>query len=129
MAVSNTDPDNKKSYQIAARFTARLAKRFKELILPPRTFLNINFPKLKNDQMPEYRFTGLGQRTYKDIIIKKTDPRGKDYYWIAGEAVWESIKGTDYDAISGGFISISALKMNFSDTETIAKLRELKLKL
>ncbi len=129
MAVSNTDPDNKKSYQIAARFTARLAKRFKELNLPPRTFLNINFPKLKDDQIPDYKFTGLGQRTYKDIIIKKTDPRGKNYYWIAGEAVWESIKGTDYKAISGGFISISALKMNFSDTETIAKLRELKLKL
>ncbi|MCP4704158.1 MAG: 5'/3'-nucleotidase SurE [candidate division Zixibacteria bacterium] len=129
MAVSNTDAENMKSYKTAAQFTARLAKRFKELNLPSRTFLNINFPKLKDSSIPEYKFTSLGQRTYKDIIIKKTDPRGKDYYWIAGEAVWESVNGTDYKAISDGFISISALKMNFTDTETIKKLADLELKL
>ena len=129
MAVSNTDAENIKSYRTAARFTARLAKRFEELDLPPRTFLNINFPKIEDNKIPDYQFTRLGQRTYKDIIIKKTDPRGKDYYWIAGEAVWESIEGTDFQAISSGFISISALKMNFTDIETTEKLKELKLKL
>jgi len=129
MAVSNTDAENIKSYRPAARFTARLASRFKEFNLPPRTFLNINFPKLQNGRIPKYKFTGLGQRVYKDIIIKKTDPRGKDYYWIAGEAVWKSVNGTDYEAIASGFISISALKMNFTDTETIEKLKDMKLKL
>ncbi len=129
MAVSNTDGDNIKSFLPAARFTARLASRFGELNLPPRTFLNINFPKMLNDRIPDYRFTTLGQRVYKDIIIKKTDPRGKDYYWIAGEAVWELTDGSDYKAVSDGFISISALKMNFTDTETIEKLRDLTLKL
>ena len=69
------------------------------------------------------------EKSKEDIIIKKTDPRGKDYYWIAGEAVWESIEGTDYQAISTGFISISALKMNFTDIETTEKLKELKLRL
>ncbi len=129
MAVSNTDGDNIKSFQAAARFTARLAQQFGQLKLPSKTFLNINFPKLQNDHIPEYRFTRLGQRVYKDIIIKKTDPRGKDYYWIAGEAVWELTEASDYKAISDGYISISALKMNFTDTETIAKLRDLELKL
>ncbi len=129
MAVSNTDAENSKSFGPAAKFTARLAGKFHKLGLPPRTFLNINCPKLINNKMPGYKYTKLGQRVYKDIIIEKTDPRGRYYYWIAGEAEWKSVEGSDYEAVANGFISISALKMNFTDLETIEKLRKLKLKI
>ena len=129
MAVSNIDSDNLKSYRPAAQFTARLARKFNKLNLPPRTFLSINFPKLTCDKFVKYKFTGLGNRMYKDIIIEKTDPRGRNYYWIAGEAEWKSVNGSDFEAISKGFVSISALKMNFTDTDTIENLRRLNLKL
>lgn len=129
MAVSNTDRDNPKSYRPAAQFTARLAKNFDKFELPPQTFLNINFPRLTGQKYSKYKFTCLGQRVYNDVIIEKTDPRGKFYYWIAGEAEWKSVNGSDFEAVSKGYISISALTMNFTDIETTRKLKNLQLRL
>jgi 5'-nucleotidase len=128
LAVSNTDAANFPSYQPAARFIARLVRQFEMLGLKSSTFLNINFPKLKGREFKNYRFTKLGRREYRDIVIENTDPRGKHYYWIGGESTWEDIDGSDFEAVSEGYVSISPLKMNFSDLPSIGKLQNIKLR-
>jgi len=129
IAVSNTNPENLKSFAVAAKFISHLVKRFDSFNLPERTFLNINLPKLKGEKYTGYKITCLGRRVYKDIIIEKTDPRGKSYYWVAGEAEWKDVNGSDFEMVSRGYISISPLKMNFTDFDTIERIKELKLNL
>ncbi len=128
MAVSNTDSGNFKSYKPAAQFIARFVRQIDKLGINSNTFLNINFPKLKGEKFQNYRITKLGRREYKDIVIENTDPRGKHYYWIGGESTWEDIDGSDFKAVSQGFVSISPLKMNFSDAPSIEKLKDIKLR-
>ncbi len=129
IALSNTDHENFESFKAAARFTARLAKKMKEFELPREVFLSVNFPKLKNGRYVKYRITRLGRRTYKDILIEKKDPRGKHYYWIAGEAEWERVEGSDFQAVTEGYVSISPLRMNFTDHEAIGLLGKHKIRL
>lgn len=129
IALSNTDYENPASYRSAARFAARLAKNISSFGLSTEVFLSVNFPKLNGNRYTKYRFTKLGNRTYKDILIEKRDPRGKLYYWIAGEAVWKKVEGSDFQAVTEGYVSISPLKMNFTDTGAIARLKELQVKL
>jgi len=129
IAASNADPENNKSFGPAARFIARLARRFGKLELPLRTFLSVNFPRLNGTRFGRYKFTRLGRRVYKDIVIEKTDPRGKNYYWIAGESEWKDVEQSDFEAVSNGYISISPLKMNFTDYDTIEQVKRLKMKI
>ncbi len=128
IAASNTDSGNFKSYKPAAQFIARFVRQIDSLGINSNTFLNINFPKLKGKKFQDYRITKLGRREYQDIVIENTDPRGKHYYWIGGESTWEDIDGSDFKAVSQGFVSISPLKMNFSDTPSIEKLKDIKLR-
>jgi 5'-nucleotidase len=129
IALSNTDKENLSSFQPAAEFSARLVTNINQFHLPRRTFLSVNFPKINGANFEKYKFTRLGRRVYKDILIEKTDPRGKNYYWIAGEAEWQTVDGSDFQAVSEGFVSISPLRMNFTDFETIENMQKLNLKL
>jgi len=128
VAVSNIDAANFASFKPAAQFVAKLVRQFGKLGLDSSTFLNINFPRLKGDKFTRYHITKLGRREYRDIVIENTDPRGKHYYWIGGESTWEDIDGSDFKAVSEGFVSISPLKMNFSDKPSVGKLQDVRLK-
>jgi 5'-nucleotidase len=129
LAVSNADAENLKSYRPAARFVARFIRQIDRFHFPPGIFLNINFPKLTGTKFTKYRYTSLGKRVYNDIVIEKTDPRGRNYYWIAGESIWKNVEGSDFEAVSSGHVSISPLRVNFSDDDTRKKMSAVKLKL
>jgi len=129
IAVSNIDAHNIESYRPAAKFIAKFIKQYGKLNLQSDIFLNINFPILENKRFSGYRITKLGRREYNDIVIEKTDPRGKHYYWIGGESTWDNIEGSDFEAVSDGFVSISPLKMNFTHKEAVDSMKSIKLQL
>jgi 5'-nucleotidase len=129
IAVSNTDIENLKSFAAAARFAAKFVRSFPKYKMATDTFLNINFPILKGAAFTKYKYTCLGNRVYNDIIIEKTDPRGKYYYWIGGKSTWSNVEGSDFEAVSNGYVSISPLKLNYTDFEAIEKMRDFRLKM
>jgi len=106
----------------AARFIRRFIKAVPSLALPATTILNINFPGKVTDGFTSFQFTSLGTRTYDDIIIKKTDPRGLDYFWIAGSPVWKKRPGSDIMAIRAGAVSITPVHMHFTDGPALDRL-------
>lgn len=113
----------------AAKFVAGLVKTYDSLNLDPSTFLNINLPADNGRSYKRCEFTSLGYRQYRDIVIHKTDPRGRPYYWIGGRPKWKSTKGTDFEAVSRGVVSITPLRLDFTDRVSLEKLAGLKLKL
>ncbi len=110
-------------FKSAARFIRRLVKLYPKLNLTPRTILNINFPGRVTTGFADYEFTFLGSREYDDVIIENTDPRGLDYYWIAGSPVWKDVEGSDINAIRAGRVSITPIHLQFTDREVLDKLR------
>ncbi|MDD4051473.1 MAG: 5'/3'-nucleotidase SurE [candidate division Zixibacteria bacterium] len=113
----------------AARFIRRLIRVYPSLDIHPSTILNINLPGKVTDGFKKFRFTFLGSRKYDDIIIKKTDPRGQDYYWIAGSPVWEKQPGSDINAIRAGAVSITPVNLHFTDGPALERLLAMTVKL
>ena len=113
----------------AAKFVNKVVNKYHTFNLSPSTFLNINLPIDDGNPYKEFVFTELGFRHYKDVVFHKTDPRGKSYYWIGGRPKWKMTKGSDFEAVHRGIISISPLKVNFTDKECLDTLKEDKLKL
>jgi len=126
IAVSSV-PFDDIDYAAMARFTRKLAKKVLENNLPESTLLNVNIPNPTTGKYPGVKITRLGKRVYRDIIVEKIDPRGRKYYWIAGEPDWKEFEQSDFSAISEGFISITPLKMDMTDYELMQHLEEWKL--
>ncbi len=111
------------SFDPCAAFAAELTRRVWESKPDPRIILNVNFPVSRFEGV---RLTKLGHRTYFDGVTERIDPRGRKYYWIGSDApVWEAGEGTDFAAVSSGYISITPLHLDLTHHESIARLRPL----
>ncbi|MEO5987919.1 MAG: 5'/3'-nucleotidase SurE [Candidatus Eisenbacteria bacterium] len=86
--------------------------------------LNVNFPFRPKQDLKGIQLTRLGSRLYQDTLVKKVDPRGKDYYWIGGEdPIWKPIEGTDFHAVHAGFVSVTPMQLNLSDANAMAEMQ------
>ena len=104
--------------------------------------LNVNVPSLPLDQIKGVRITRQGIRRYFDQFEKRVDPRGKTYYWLAGEVIEEiedpiSNQGwpiavkqslatlpTDVRAIQEGFISVTPLQYNLTSVTGLQQISQ-----
>jgi 5'-nucleotidase len=111
-------PEN---FHMAAAFSRFLAGAVHQNGLPVDTFLNVNIPILPPRGV---RLTRQGKRRYGDVVVEKTDPRGRKYYWIGvGEPGFQNVEGTDFNAIYNSYISVTPLHLdltNYRSFETLA---------
>ncbi len=97
-------------YEQAAQFALVMARMLENRSLPPKVLLNVNFPAIAEQAPQEVRVTRLGERKYTDIFEARTDPRGRTYYWLAGEVVEvEEAHDTDVTAIRENCISVTPI--------------------
>jgi 5'-nucleotidase len=113
---------------------AAIARAVAEAMLsagPPARFLvNINVPPLPLDEIRGVRVTRLGTRVYNDAIVKKTDPRGRAYYWIGGaKPSWEPGADTDFAAVEEGYVSLTPLLLDITAAAGFDFLRGLDIRI
>ena len=107
-----------------AAFIGRLTRQVLDHGLPRRQLLNVNIPHRPWSEVRGVRITRLGSRVYRDTLVKKVDPRGRDYYWIGGEdPVWEPQPGTDFNAVSEGCVSVTPMRLDLTDEGAITGLQ------
>jgi len=114
-------------YTFAAKFTKKLVNLLLSIDnLPPRTLLNVNIPDVKEDQIKGIKFTHQSNVKYKDIFIKRIDPRGRDYYWMDGEFLQVSDdENSDYIAVKNNYISITPIQHDMTDYKKLDYLNNL----
>jgi 5'-nucleotidase len=111
-----------------AAFIARLAREVLDRGLPRRQLLNVNIPHRPWPGIQGVAITRLGSRVYHDTLVRKVDPRGREYYWIGGEdPVWDPEAGTDFHAVDQGYISVTPLRLDLTDRPALESLRDWKL--
>jgi 5'-nucleotidase len=109
--VDPADPDMASGAAIAVNVARTVLRNG----LPKGILLNVNIPPHTNGVV--YEVTHLGKRSYRDVIVKKTDPRGKPYYWIAGQPEdWQGDDMCDFAAIDRGSVSVTPLHLDMTAT-------------
>jgi 5'-nucleotidase len=107
----------------AARVARNLVRGLVRRGLPARMCLNVNVPPIAWEAIRGVRVTRLGKRVYRDVIVEKTDPRGKAYYWIGGEdPTWEHDEASDFTAVDEGFVSVTPLSFELTDDKELIDL-------
>jgi 5'-nucleotidase len=95
-----------------------LAKKLSE-----GTVLNVNFPKLKFEEIKGIKICRQAKAIWMEKFDKRQTPYGKDYYWLTGEFVNQD-KGEDTDewALSNGYISIVPVQFDLTAHHAIQQL-------
>ncbi|MDO9633203.1 MAG: 5'/3'-nucleotidase SurE [Humidesulfovibrio sp.] len=122
LAVS-MDDHNPTELSGQATYAAELLPRLPFASLPGKCVLNLNFPNLPIAQARELRVCAHTRVAYTDWYEERLDPRGRKYYWMCGELKPEGIsQGRDRRLLSEGFITLTPLRFDFTDHETLALL-------
>lgn len=82
----------------------------------PRTLVNVNFPAVAPDAVKGIKVVSQGLRDYgRSRVIKRTDPRGFDYFWFAlGHIVHTPAHSTDLEAIDDGYVTVTPLHLDMT---------------
>jgi len=110
------------SFGKCAAFAAELTRISLQREWRADIILNVNFPV----DFRGVRVTKLGKRIYGEGVIERLDPRGRKYYWIGGDPpTWRPGENTDFEAVQGGYVSITPLHLDLTHHESIRPLKEL----
>lgn len=121
-------------FQPAADFAVSLLK---QLVTSPLNensmLLNVNVPAIPTSEIAGVLVTRQGIRRYVDVFEKRVDPRGKTYYWLAGELLEEvevepilADVPTDVEAIASNYITITPLQYNLTYASKLKQLTDKK---
>lgn len=138
-------------FQPAANFAKTLVQQFGKNPLTEAVLLNVNVPAVPQEAIAGVMMTRQGLRRYVDQFEQRIDPRGKTYYWLAGELVqdvpqpsvellvtaaqgsrtldsaWLNSLPTDVQAIRSNHITITPLQFNLTCASGLAHLRDWQL--
>lgn len=96
--------------------------------LEVNTCLNVNFPKLKLEEINGFRICSQAHAFWADRFDKRLDQFGNPYFWLTGDFTEEKPKeNTDLAALKNGFISVVPTHFDLTNYQAIAKLVNWKL--
>lgn len=111
-------------FEVAAKFASTLLDQVDRCKVPPRTILNVNVPAIPEEDITGIEITELGNRMFSDIYEKRIDPRGKTYYWMAGEYLNDaSNEKSDVSAIINNKISITPVCFEMTNKSYMTELK------
>jgi 5'-nucleotidase len=123
MAVSQEGCDQF-HFMTGAYYAGRVARLILGRGLPEETLINLNIPDRVLPSVTGVRVTCLSRRRFENPIIKKIDPHGKTYYWIAGTRVsWSRSKDADHEAIEEGAVSLTPLHLDSTHYGVLDQMR------
>ncbi len=110
-------------YSVSSAIARQIVENTARHKLQPGMLLNVNIPYLPLDQIKGTRITRQGLRVYRDRLDRRVDPRGREYFWIGGDApTGIPEEGTDVGAVSAGYVSITPLQLDLTMYSAIPTL-------
>ncbi|MDR7556214.1 MAG: 5'/3'-nucleotidase SurE [Armatimonadota bacterium] len=110
-------------FDVAAAFVEQLARAVATHRLPADAVINVNVPNLPRERIRGVALTRQSTRRYLARLERRTDPRGRHYYWLTGER--EPVgdrEGTDGWAVARGYISVTPIHLNMTDERLLHDL-------
>ncbi len=103
------------SYDAAAEIAQQVVYKWQGWGLPKGILLNVNIPLLTLEQIQGFQVTRQGLRVYHNCLDRRMDPRGRPYYWIAGDSPTGIPQAdTDIGALDSGYVSITPLQLDLT---------------
>ncbi len=120
-----TDPN----WEPAARFIHDTVKQIGRKGFPENLLLNINVPNVDSAQdIRGVKITEQGMAQWQETFDKRTDPKGRTYYWMSGvKKIKAESQTTDDTVLKNHYISVTPVQFNLTAYDRSKDVHELGL--
>ncbi|SHJ21323.1 5'-nucleotidase /3'-nucleotidase /exopolyphosphatase [Mesonia phycicola] len=111
------------NFEPTTKFIKSITNNVLENGLPEGVVLNVNFPKLEEKEIKGIKVCRQAKAHWVEKFDKRTNPQGRDYYWLTGEFINED-KGEDTDewALKNGYVSLVPVQFDLTAHHTLKEL-------
>ena len=86
--------------------------------------INMNIPAIPFERIKGFKFGRQGEVQYDEKYEKRTDPRGREYYWLSGGFIGDrSVEETDSMIMTEGYIALTPLQCDLTDYKQMDALK------
>ena len=126
IALSQALRDAGHGFAAAEGWAERVLRPVLDAPLAKRTVINVNFPALAPDAVKGVRVVRQGFHDYdRGSLVEGKDPRGRPYFWFGLHDIEHTLDhGTDLEAVSEGYISVTPLQVDLTHHASIGLLAE-----
>jgi 5'-nucleotidase len=120
------DPDA--DFEMAKNYANRIARKTLENGLPKYTCLNVNIPNIPESELKGIRICRQTIGYWQEEFDKRTDPAGREYYWLTGEYFNTEPDAADTDewALKNNYIAVVPLRIDLTCYSTIDLIKNWK---
>ena len=129
IGVSLLNLDHEADFTASKIYIDRIIKLVLQNGLPRSVCLNVNIPDVPAGQMKGIKFCRQTMGYWREEYDKRTDPHGRNYFWLTGTFHNTEPDATDTDewALSENFISVVPLHIDLTCYKTLKLLENWKL--
>jgi 5'-nucleotidase len=115
IGFSLTDYSLNADFEPAKKFVKSITRNVLKNGLPKGVVLNVNIPKLKEADIKGIKICRQAKAYWEEEFDKRTNPQGRDYYWLTGKFVNEDTgQDTDEWALENGYISVVPVQFDLT---------------
>lgn len=123
----NPDAD----FNPSAPYVEEVIRHVLEKGLPDGICLNVNIPALPSGQIKGIKLCQQANGYWKEEFEKRTDPTGKEYYWLTGffQNREPENGGTETDeyALKNGYVSVVPISTDLTAYKVLKQLKSMEL--
>lgn len=120
--------DPEANLDAATYYARKIAEEVLLNSLPPYTCLNVNIPEGKETELKGIRICRQTMGHWEEEFDRRTDPAGKDYYWLTGVYFNSEPEAEDTDewALKNKYVTVVPLRTDLTCYTTLNNIKNWK---
>jgi 5'-nucleotidase len=125
IGFSLTSYSSEADFTTAIKFVKIITKKVLSNNLKKGTCLNVNIPDVEYNLIKGIKVCKQGRAFWDDTFDKRTDPLGKDYFWLTGSfSSDEKGQNADIDYLNDNYVTIVPTQFDMTCHESLKELKK-----
>lgn len=128
IGLSLTDHDLDANFEGAIKYGTQIIEAvLADDTLPRSLCLNVNVPNIPCEEIKGVRTSRQTKGYWREEFYKRTDPHGRDYFWLTGafSNAEPQAEDTDEWALANGYVSVVPVHIDLTAYEQIEQLKKI----
>ncbi|MBO7220859.1 MAG: 5'/3'-nucleotidase SurE [Alistipes sp.] len=124
IGLSLTDHDLDADFEGAIKYGTQIVESVLRGDMPQPLCLNVNVPNIPCSDIKGIRLSRQTRGYWREEFYKRTDPHGRDYFWLTGafSNAEPTAEDTDEWALANGYVSIVPVQVDLTAYTQMAQL-------
>lgn len=127
VGLSLTDHDLDADFEGAMLYGSKIVESVLSNEVPKPLCLNVNIPNIDSSEIKGVRLSRQTRGYWREEFFKRTDPHGRDYFWLTGafSNAEPEAEDTDEWALANGYVSVVPVQVDLTAYKQMELLKKI----